>query len=877
MTPAMNRNVRTSKKATTAGSEVEDSEIGEKLSRIDSELISFYEFCEQMGFTPKEMEDICSPLHDLMDKKSCKKIFKMALFSVLVVLGLYASCQLTLATVHASALGRIALIKTCETVDSIHVLSNLDYEMLVENYLNRDIPLIVVDAMDQWPVMLTDEFYFDNITDVSHTQSFKNWGGCDTGGTVVTVQALPHKGGRAGLATRVKLATTQQRCPAITKLGARSDDAPDRPNCLWNIIQDASVVRGEDALTKFSAKYSSQLEKYDPSVDETEFLRQLEQITQLLENSDPKALLAFQDYAASKRVDRIVLEIARHKESTSSILEPSLGFIALCYKGAASLIAGRLTTNNEDELIPALKLITALCRDDDVRVEASSAHVHATELAEHLLKPCLSILKGLTLAVFCLFSPIWSLVDASQAGVIDVMNEMLGDKTDCRTVDDCKSVLVALNAPVELQSRWTGERGDIVALRTFTVSGRRTQDDVTAIKVMTHSKTTAIVYRLNVAPIFFEVEGVIYPTAYTLWQHPRLLPAFVTFEAVIDILANGADLMLPGVSDVIFAGGEGQATVREGEPVNICTKENAACAAVGQSLVNDSGGAIRQSQTGKAVRVLHVCGDHLLLQLMDCVPHRPIISHQAYSEPQDQQSSIGDGSPLTGGASSAGASTDEPSGEENTIPAESVDVLITQLEQVQTEDTDQNTAIEPDMNDIADYCLLEGLCQKKLTLPILANLFYKNFMLVQVPPGLELNIKKTKYKKLSVMLKEMSAVKLLEFVDDKGVQSITKIDSSHALFRELRTSTRFEELMRRKKSAPNQEAVANDNDSSLVSWERPVEIREDLIVNKVVSKVFEPYGFKHRYYVGHEGILCRAYPPWCSRRRRGHQPAMTIR
>ncbi|CAB0017609.1 unnamed protein product, partial [Nesidiocoris tenuis] len=166
MTPAMNRNVRTSKKPTTAGSEAEDSEIGEKLSRIDSELISFYEFCEQMGFTPKEMEDICSPLHDLMDKKSCKKIFKMALFSVLVVLGLYASCQLTLATVHASALGRIALIKTCETVDSIHVLSNLDYEMLVENYLNRDIPLIVVDAMDQWPVMLTDEFYFDNITDL---------------------------------------------------------------------------------------------------------------------------------------------------------------------------------------------------------------------------------------------------------------------------------------------------------------------------------------------------------------------------------------------------------------------------------------------------------------------------------------------------------------------------------------------------------------------------------------------------------------------------------------------------------------------------------------------------------------------------------------
>lgn len=51
-----------------------------------------------------------------------------------------------------------------ETIDR---LSDVRYRNLVDNYLSRDAPAIITDAMDSWAVMNTDYFWFDNITHVS--------------------------------------------------------------------------------------------------------------------------------------------------------------------------------------------------------------------------------------------------------------------------------------------------------------------------------------------------------------------------------------------------------------------------------------------------------------------------------------------------------------------------------------------------------------------------------------------------------------------------------------------------------------------------------------------------------------------------------------
>nr|CAD7401285.1 unnamed protein product [Timema poppensis] len=54
--------------------------------------------------------------------------------------------------------------KSCEALEQVDRLGSVAYEHLLDSYLNRDAPLIVMDAMESWAVMNTDNFWFDNIT-----------------------------------------------------------------------------------------------------------------------------------------------------------------------------------------------------------------------------------------------------------------------------------------------------------------------------------------------------------------------------------------------------------------------------------------------------------------------------------------------------------------------------------------------------------------------------------------------------------------------------------------------------------------------------------------------------------------------------------------
>ncbi|KAE8746261.1 hypothetical protein FOCC_FOCC006933 [Frankliniella occidentalis] len=60
----------------------------------------------------------------------------------------------------------IFFAKACESLKHVDRLSDVSYEHLLDNYLSRDAPAIVVDAMEAWPVMTTDHFYFDNVTQI---------------------------------------------------------------------------------------------------------------------------------------------------------------------------------------------------------------------------------------------------------------------------------------------------------------------------------------------------------------------------------------------------------------------------------------------------------------------------------------------------------------------------------------------------------------------------------------------------------------------------------------------------------------------------------------------------------------------------------------
>uniref|UniRef100_A0A0C9PHQ7 CemA protein n=1 Tax=Fopius arisanus TaxID=64838 RepID=A0A0C9PHQ7_9HYME len=173
----------------------------EKLKLIDEELNSFYKYCQQAGFTEEEMDIICQPLVAAMRRSWLQLVLRATVILVVIGTVACAAAQLDFVGTHLSAITRVLAVKilpfwnwqylyrencmmnnpfyneypiteedcvTCEAVETIDRLSDVHYRHLVDNYLNRDAPAIITDAMDSWGVMNTDHFWFDNITHVRH-------------------------------------------------------------------------------------------------------------------------------------------------------------------------------------------------------------------------------------------------------------------------------------------------------------------------------------------------------------------------------------------------------------------------------------------------------------------------------------------------------------------------------------------------------------------------------------------------------------------------------------------------------------------------------------------------------------------------------------
>lgn len=52
------------------------------------------------------------------------------------------------------------------------------------------------------------------------------------------------------------------------------------------------------------------------------------------------------------------------------------------------------------------------------------------------------------------------------------------------------------------------------------------------LKIITHSDQQVIVYAADKRPMVFEIEDRLYPTLYTLWLVPKIVPYFCTHAQV---------------------------------------------------------------------------------------------------------------------------------------------------------------------------------------------------------------------------------------------------------------------------------------------------------------------------------------------------------
>ncbi|XP_011339852.1 eukaryotic translation initiation factor 2D isoform X2 [Ooceraea biroi] len=309
------------------------------------------------------------------------------------------------------------------------------------------------------------------------------------------------------------------------------------------------------------------------------------------------------------------------------------------------------------------------------------------------------------------------------------------------------------------------------------------KESISIMKVVTHDGHTGMVYCVAKIPMFFHLYldsdvTVLAPTIYTLWHHPRLLKAFTTRTPVVPKLMGGADLMLPGLvlkePMTLYTFGK----LPKGTLVSVNTEENKAPVAVGFTALSSEDMYLAAGH-GRCVKILHVIGD-MLCQIDSKSPLRPDLGPPDTDDPvnSSQKSRLDL-------AEDSNDVEDEIVSEEQVEETENVE---------ETKDlVEESVTIEPqvldpvqEMDRLLEYSFLKA-CKmiKSNDLPMLSSNFFKNHLLAACPPGKNVDVKKSRYKKLSVFLADMKAKGIINTSITKGVETLLSIKFDHPLVRGL--------------------------------------------------------------------------------------------
>ncbi|XP_071500611.1 eukaryotic translation initiation factor 2D-like [Diadema antillarum] len=395
---------------------------------------------------------------------------------------------------------------------------------------------------------------------------------------------------------------------------------------------------------------------------------------------------------------------------------------------------------------------------------------------------------------------------------------------------------------------------------------------VTAMKIQTHGEDHVVVYVVEGIPAFFESERFLYPTVYTLWKCPNLLPCFTTWPPVLEKLRGGADLMLPGV----VVPPEGLPRVEKSQLCGVNLMGNLAPVAIGTAALSSSD-MVASAMKGKGLLTIHSLGDHLWEAGNKSIPPQidPKVNSQSGAEMNDES----DTDRTVGGDNQAEseqritAEDAEKNGAdcgENTRTGESGDGVAEEMSsmsldpadgavggsdegaQGEEEEEEEDYGLSPAdiMDQLLYQCLLHSLKKKvkPSDLPLLTSTFYRNYILPCCPEGKTLDIKKSSYKKLSKFLEAMQDRRLLEVKEaKKGVDNVTAIYKDHDDIRSFVPPDNSNE---------SQEAAALSSEQTVGSKapEGPPEFRTFYCVTPNVAPVLQSSGFQKGTWMTKEEV-----------------------
>ncbi|XP_061390087.1 eukaryotic translation initiation factor 2D [Musca vetustissima] len=319
------------------------------------------------------------------------------------------------------------------------------------------------------------------------------------------------------------------------------------------------------------------------------------------------------------------------------------------------------------------------------------------------------------------------------------------------------------------------------------------KSNVTVLKLVTSGEIQTTVYCVDKLPFFFEnEEKKLVPTLYALWKIHDLLPYFTTHPAVLPKLKNGADLMLPGVVTHGKGGMSVYGHYKKGQLVAVNLTSNKYAVGVGY-LPRSSEDLYMCGGHGVAVKILHLFGDKLWgiePQLAQQVPEfKTTLSENDFPElgkktnPKKNEEvkieNLDNEKRLVVPLDNLNIKDESLQETSDNLPPENKET-IDGNENILATNNEENTndVISPEL--ILKNAFLSALKNhgKSLQLPLLTSNFYRLYVVPEAQQAIDL--KKTKYKKLSNFLNEMIDEGFIVVKEEtKGVDKITYIDLEH--------------------------------------------------------------------------------------------------
>lgn len=300
------------------------------------------------------------------------------------------------------------------------------------------------------------------------------------------------------------------------------------------------------------------------------------------------------------------------------------------------------------------------------------------------------------------------------------------------------------------------------------------KSSVSLVKIVAHNGIQLSVYTVDKRPMFFEIEDKMFPTVYTLWIVKDLLPEFTTHPQVYPKLANGADLMLPGVvrKETTLA------SWGRFERDQICAvnlTSNKAIIGVG-TLARSSEDLYMSAGSGICVKMLHVFGDKLWSMEPTVCLQVPNMEAAVAVPKSNDFPSLADSMMKVKVTEQKASITISPEivSESN----ENQTVIPDDSETVQEEKSTLSPVEQNDFNLKMAFLTCLKLGKNKFTLPLLTSNFYALHVLPASPDSID--IKATSYKKVSKFLRTMSEEGFITVKEEmKGVEKITDVNLTH--------------------------------------------------------------------------------------------------